>query len=645
MSKNTADQVEVELIPPISQEESCVNLKWKDLKYTVLDKFSDDKNAEKVILNLVRGSVSSGELVGILGPSGSGKTSLLNCLSQRNREGLKGDILLNEKPLPMFFSRNMGYVSQDDLFFPSLTVHETLFYSAQLKLNSKKKIIRSAVSRVLQQLDLTSVKSSLVGVIGKGISGGERRRLAIGNEIIDEPVILLLDEPTSGLDAASALMVVELLKNLAIKQNVAVLCTIHQPRVSVLKLFDSISLMGIGKVLYFGDTVPTCLEYFAEAGYRCPTFENPADWMLDLVNTTEYQESFELNDDEEEKGRGWVVRLDEVIDEVPVDGRTVIVNKLAERFNNSLYFERCLESKVEAGRHFSDVDNGYPTSFLNQVWVLTRRNFMFKLREPSAVGTQVFNDTFMPLIIGAIYFNLGLVQTSISDRISYISLCVLMQAFCAFDCILLFPSERKVYIREQKAGLYRTSAYILSKFISEHPVHGIIACVGAPIYYFMAGLNPDAGKFFIFMLLMALTTILGGASMSALGALAKTMEQGNLLVSIVLILFMLLDGTWVSLERIPNSLEWIADVSYMGLAVQAAIKNEFTGLEFDCNEETDEVCFHTGDEVLQFYGFQDVDVWRNVGAMLIQLGVWKIVTYFAVRFLYTGSSFKERLKT
>jgi len=645
MLTNTEDKRPgIELIDRGNEEESGVNLKWKDLTYTVQDKFSDDKEKDKVILNRVRGSVSSGELVGILGPSGSGKTSLLNCLSQRNREGVTGDILLNEQPLPKFFSRNMGYVSQDDLFFPSLTVHETLFYSAQLKLKGSRKTIREAVSRVLQELDLTLVESSLIGVIGKGISGGERRRLAIGNEIIDKPVILLLDEPTSGLDSASALMVVELLKKMATLRNVAVLCTIHQPRVSVIKLFDSISLMGAGKVLYFGETVPTCLNYFEEAGYKCPAFENPADWMLDLVNTTETDMSFSPDDNEKKFGGG-TIDLDNDIDESSLDERSAIVNQLAEKFIQSHNFERCLGPYVEGGRGLSDVVGGYHTSFFNQVWVLTRRNFMFKLREPVAVGTQIFNDTIMPLVIGGIYFNLGFVQTSISDRLSYISLAVLMQAFAAFDCILLFPTERKVYIREQKAGLYRTSAYILSKFVSEHPVHGLIACLGAPIYYYMAGLNPEGEKFLIFMLLLALVTILGGASMSALGALAKTMEQANLLVTVLLILFMLLDGTWVSLERIPDSVRWLADFSFMGLGAQAAIKNEFSGLVFECDEENDAVCFHTGEEVLQFYGFQDVDIWRNVGYLLIQLGVWKIITYFAVRFLYTGSSFKERLNT
>merc|ERR1719419_1501585 len=121
------------------------------------------------------------------------------------------------------------------------------------------------------------------------------------------------------------------------------------------------------------------------------------------------------------------------------------------------------------------------------------------------------------------------------------------------------------------------------------------------------------------------------------------MEQANLLATIILILFMLFDGTWVSLERIPKSLSWMSNLSFMGLAVQAAIKNEFTGLEFECDPD-DSVCFRTGEEALVFYGFENVDIWKNMETMVLQMVVWKIIAYLAVRFLHTGSSIKQRLK-
>jgi len=615
-----------------------LNLKWIDLTYIVPDKFSDESAKMKVVLDKVRGSVCSGQVIGILGPSGSGKTSLLNCISQRVTRGLTGKILLNEKPLPSNFSRNMGYVSQDELFLTALTVSETLSYSAQLKLKSPRAEIRKIVDRTLAQMDLEKVRKSLVGEIGNGISGGERRRLAIGTEIIDQPLILLLDEPTSGLDSASALMVARVLKNMATKMDVAVICTIHQPRVKVLKLFDKISLMGSGKVLYYGDTVPKCLEYFSKGGFECPTFENPADWMLDLVNTSQMPG---VTANSEAMIRHVDVQKANEIGDADIN-RQIVIEKLSVQFLNSVYFEDCLGLQIETDISISGVETGYRTSICNQLWVLTKRNFMYKLREPMAVGTQLFNDTAMPLVIGAIYWHLGLVQTSIGDRMSFLSLAVLMQSFAAFDVILLFPKERELYLREQKAGLYRTSAYILAKTFSEHPVHALFAGVGAPIYYFMAGLQNDAGKFLIFTLILIMATLTGASMLSAVGALSKTMEQSNLVATIFIILFMLLDGTWVSLTRFPK---WVSKLSFMGLSVQAAIYNEFSGIEnFVCDPDGDAVCFHTGEQVLEFYGYDQVNIWTNIMVLLLQFWIWKVITYFAVRFLYTGIPFKKRLR-
>jgi len=269
---------------------------------------------------------------------------------------------------------------------------------------------------------------------------------------------------------------------------------------------------------------------------------------------------------------------------------------------------------------------------------------MFKMREPSAVATQLFNATIMPLLIGGIYFNLGLSQSSIQDRMSMISLSVLLQAFSAYDTILLFPQERKLYVREQTSGLYRTSAYVLSKLISEHPIHAIFACIGAPIFYYMTGLQNKLDKFAIYALFLVLVTIVGAATLMTIGAFCKTMEQGNMVASLLLILFMLLDGHWVSLNRIPHSLRWITKLSFNGLAVEGAIYNEFSGIEnFQCDSNT--TCFHTGEEVLEYNDFENVSIKTNILILGILFIGWKTLTYVGVRFLHTGYNFSERLNS
>ena len=117
-----------------------------------------------------------------------------------------------------------------DLYFESLTVHETLKFAANLKLptSMSKEERYQRVDDIVDELDLSKCKDTVIGTVGNGISGGERRRLAIGLEILNQPSLLLLDEPTSGLDSASALMVGKILKKLAQTRNITILCTVHQ---------------------------------------------------------------------------------------------------------------------------------------------------------------------------------------------------------------------------------------------------------------------------------------------------------------------------------------------------------------------------------------------------------------------------------
>ena len=176
-----------------------IYVSWENLTFKVPD--PHNKGQIKTILHGLNGHVKPGELVAIIGPSGSGKSSLLNCIAGRNVEGVTGAINFNNVPRPSNYARFTGYVVQDVLYFNSLTVREVLKFTADLKLPTtiSKEIKKQRIDDIINDLDLQHCENTQIGEIGKGISGGERRRLAIGLEMINEPSFLLLDEPTSGL--------------------------------------------------------------------------------------------------------------------------------------------------------------------------------------------------------------------------------------------------------------------------------------------------------------------------------------------------------------------------------------------------------------------------------------------------------------
>lgn len=393
-------------VHPEASAQDGIFLRWDGVTYDVPDGGSKEKGATKRILHPIFGSVAPGEMLAIMGPSGCGKSSLINILAQRRRgeDSVGGSIQVNGKEIEQNeFSRLMGYVTQDFIFFDHLTVRETLTISAKLRLprtwTHQQKMAR--VDELLRDLDLAKTADTMVGspvatnasAGAGGISGGERRRLCMAMELMNDAPLLFLDEPTSGLDSASALMVVNVLKGLA-SQGKTVVCVIHQPRASILPLFTRVLLLGSGKTVYYGPScdfaaeTDTMRDFFAKAGHACPAFENPADFILDTINTTPAGDDGKSADADEQ---GAMVAAE--------DARKAVVDDLAAAYAASELPKemRALLSKGDgvAMPTIKGVDTGrrYATSWCNQFVVLWLRTFKLKFRDPMSFGTVIGGES------------------------------------------------------------------------------------------------------------------------------------------------------------------------------------------------------------------------------------------------------------
>lgn len=243
----------------------------------------------KQILSGVQGAVRPGEVLAIMGGSGAGKTTFLDILARKNKRGTsEGQFYINGEHLADSDFRNVtGFVDQDDTMLATLTVHETILDSALLRL--PRDMLRSAkeqrVEEVEKQLGIFAIRDQLIGSeegSGRGISGGEKRRVGIACELVTSPSILFLDEPTSGLDAYNAFNVIECLVNLVKSYNRTVVFTIHQPRSNIVALFDQLILLSKGRSVYSGP-FSSCQSYFDSIGYSCPPGFNIADYLVDLT--------------------------------------------------------------------------------------------------------------------------------------------------------------------------------------------------------------------------------------------------------------------------------------------------------------------------------------------------------------------------
>lgn len=244
---------------------------------------------EKIVVNDITGHLQSGKLAVIMGESGCGKTSLIESIGGRAFHGrVEGEIYVNGILRQIeHFSDHIGFVPKDDVMHAELTIKENFLFTGKLTLPRGTSIhdILALASDVINDLGLERVANSIVGDISRrGVSGGEKKRVNIGLELMRKPSVLFLDEPTSGLDASSAMYVMHSLSKLVRNQGMTICATIHQPRKQIFDMFDSLILLGVGgKLIYHGEVSGSKMSnYFNALGYKNINNDPLADWMIDI---------------------------------------------------------------------------------------------------------------------------------------------------------------------------------------------------------------------------------------------------------------------------------------------------------------------------------------------------------------------------
>ncbi len=243
-------------------------------------------------------SEESGQLIGIMGVSGSGKSTLLNVLNGKLRPD-KGKVLINSFDVHKESDRiegQIGYVPQDDLLIEELSVYQNLYYSAKLSFgNLREDKIKEIVEKVITDLGLDEIRHLQVGnPLKKFISGGQRKRLNIGLELLREPSVLFIDEPTSGLSSLDSDVVMALLKEQAMKGKL-VIANIHQPTSDNFKLLDKLWIIDKGGYpVYRGNPLEALVYFKTLSGHinpeqtECNCCGNvPSEQILKIIEAKE----------------------------------------------------------------------------------------------------------------------------------------------------------------------------------------------------------------------------------------------------------------------------------------------------------------------------------------------------------------------
>ncbi|KAG2698606.1 hypothetical protein I3843_07G157700 [Carya illinoinensis] len=516
---------------------------------TKSDQISTASIEERTILNGITGMVYPGEVLAILGPSGSGKSTLLNALAGRlHGNGFTGTVLANGHKLNKTLLRRTGFVTQDDVLYPHLTVRETLIFCSLLRLPktlSKQERISIAES-VITELGLVKCENTIIGnSFIRGISGGERKRVSIANEMLINPSLLILDEPTSGLDSTGAHRLVSTLGSLAQKGK-TIVTSIHQPSSRVYQMFDSVLVLSEGRCLYFGNG-SEAVPYFESVGFSPSFTMNPADFLLDLANGICQPDSVSERD------------------------KPNIKHALVSSYNTLLAPKvkaACMETSAITTTDAGYVGSNAPkehrrsnrTSFstwLNQFSILLHRSL--KERKHESFNTlRVVQVIIAAILAGLMWWHSGF--QDVQDRLGLLFfISIFWGVFPSFNAVFAFPQDRAIFVKERASGMYTLSSYFMARIVGDLPMELILPTIFLTLTYWMSGLRPTLEAFLLTLLILLGYVLVSQGLGLFLGAVIMDAKQASTVVTITMLAFVLTGGYYV--HKVPSCMAWIKYIS------------------------------------------------------------------------------------
>ncbi|KAJ9584329.1 hypothetical protein L9F63_021329 [Diploptera punctata] len=590
-------------------ERSPVDIQFENIVYTASLGF---RKGKKKILHELHGRFLPSQLIAIMGPSGAGKSTLLDILSGYRITGVDGSVLVNGQERNLEAFRRMScYITQDDRLHPLLTVQENMSVAADLKLgvHVHEQEKNDIIDEILTTLGLAEHKKTLTG----RLSGGQRKRLSIALELINNPLVLFLDEPTTGLDSLSCSQCVSLLQILA-HQGRTIVCTIHQPSASLFQMFDHVYVLGQGRCLYQGAT-HNIIPYLERMELPCPQYHNPADYVIELACGEHGQE-----------------KIDKMV-VCTQNGNSLTWFKSS--FNASdpkRAVEPMVRMEDESRSKSKEVKHGLQeTSQWNQIKVLLRRGYIKAKRDQTMTHLRLLVNFFVAVMLGLLFYGGGNEGSRTLDNYNLLFACLIHNMMTPMMItILTFPTEMMILQKEHFNRWYSLKSYFISITIVDIPVTVVSCFLFSILVYLISGQPSDINRFNMFFSISLLIVYVAMSFGLMIGAIFDVVN-GTFLGPTLSVPLMMFAGYGVNLRDMPKYLKWGTYISYLRYGLEGYVSAIY-GYGRDVMDCVVLYCHYKNPgKFLREIAMTGDQYWNDLIALLIIFILFRSLSYFLLR--------------
>ncbi|XP_043269569.1 ATP-binding cassette sub-family G member 4 isoform X2 [Venturia canescens] len=621
-----------------------VDIDFKNLAYSVSE---GRKRGYKTILKCVTGRFKSGELTAIMGPSGAGKSTLMNVLAGYKTSNLNGSVLVNGKDRNLRIFRKMScYIMQDDRLLPHLTVKEAMTVSANLKLGKDisadaKKVV---VEEIIENLGLSDASNTQT----QSLSGGQRKRLSIALELVNNPPVMFFDEPTSGLDSSSCFQCLSLLKSLS-RGGRTIICTIHQPSARLFEMFDTLYLLAEGQCIYQGN-VGGLVPFLSSMGLDCPSYHNPADYVMEVASG-EHGECVEklvtaVNNGKCNNYQHYqaITMAQAIANDIakrsPATGNeqtkpetTVMVpNGVAKGPGNTVLNMpvSCTTSLLNSSESIEQ-KVGFPTNGWIQFWILLKRTFLSQIRDMTLTRVRLISHIIVGFLTGAIYYDIGNNAAEVFSNAGCVFFTVMFLNFTAMmPTILTFPMDMAVFVREHLNYWYSLKAFYFARTLADLPFQILYSTAYVMIVYFMTSQPLETERFLMYLNICILMSLVAQSIGLLIGA-AMNVESGVFIGPVSSVPIVLFGGFFVNFDAMPIYLKFLSYVSYIRYAFEGAMITVYGYNRPKLQCRKDYCHYKPPMKILEQMSMENAVYWIDAVALVGFVIVVRIVAYFVLR--------------